>query len=341
VCISGGVNSMAMAHWFDLSFNNDTSQKKLLFKIKFLYIDSLFLREDFSSYFFSDLFPALSDKSEEKKIFFLEERKKTQKFFEDLFKKYNFDYHIINLENILNLDYKDFNINNTYSTNYQDDYNNNNNISLVSEKNEELKTTNFKLIEKYLKIHDNIIKLGSFDIDFNKILIRNLIIYFSRLNKFNKIIFGNSGQSLVSKVFSSIIKGRGFTAKEETSYVDTRFFNGNPIILRPMKDFLDKEILLFNHINKVELLYNTIEIDYKRYNQKHSIPFKGNTDNLIDCFFDNLQNKMPSTITTVMGTADKLMERKVSQRKKNPSELNLNNNTDNNKIIDNYSNNYT
>jgi hypothetical protein len=266
----------------------------------------------------------------------LEERKKTKEFFEDLFKKYNFDYHIINLENVLNLDYKDFKENNydgklnnieAHNNDNDNEINNTYTNKILLEKNAELKVTNFELIEKYLMIHENIIKLGSFDTDFNKILIRNIIIYFSRLNKFNKIIFGNSGQSLVSKVFSSIIKGRGFTAKEETSYVDTRFFNGSPIILRPMKDFLDKEILLFNYINKVELLYNTIDIDYKRYNQKHSIPFKGNTDNLIDCFFDNLQNKMPSTITTVMGTADKLMERKVSQRKNIPAILN--NNDDN------------
>merc|ERR1712032_1658765 len=48
VCISGGLNSMSMAHWFDLSFNNDTSQKKMLFKIKFLHVDNLFLLEKFS-----------------------------------------------------------------------------------------------------------------------------------------------------------------------------------------------------------------------------------------------------------------------------------------------------
>ena len=289
---------MAMAHWFDLSFNKDTSQKKLLFKIKFLHVDSLFLKEKYS-----DL---KMDSSDDKKNEFLEEREKNKIFFDDLFKKYNFDYKIINLENVLNLDYKDFN------------NNNNNNLPedkeeiLFSQKN--LEATNFTLIEKYLKINENIIKLGSFDTDFNKILTRNLIIYYSKIHKFNKIIYGNSGQSLVSKVFASVIKGRGFTAKEEISYVDTRFCNGSPIILRPMKDFLDKEILLFNYINKVELLFNTLEIDLKRYGQKHSIPFKGNTDNLIDCFFDNLQNKMPSTITTVMGTADKLMERKVAQK---------------------------
>jgi len=216
---------------------------------------------------------------------------------DELFKKYNFEYEIINLENILEIE-------NLNLCNFVNDSEN------INENKNKLKETNFDLISKYLKIYQNISKAGSFETDFNKILIKNIIFYYSRLNGFNKLIFGNNGQSLVAGAFSSIIKGRGFTTKEEIAYVDSRYLKGNPLILRPLKDFLDKEILLFNYMHNVELLEDAIEIDFVRYNQKNNIPFKGNTDNLVQSFFDNLQNRMQSTITTVLGTTEKLKEQK-------------------------------
>ncbi len=276
---------MALAHWFNITFNDNTSNKKLFFKLKFLHVDCCFLKEKYLNF----------DESKKEKL--LDERNQKKIYLDSLFKKYNFDYEIINLENILEIG-------------YLNDFNLDINTEIIKEKKNLLKQTDFDSVSKYLKIYENIVKAGSFETDFNKILTRNLIFYYSKLNGFNKLIFGNNGQSLVNSAFSSIIKGRGFTTKEEIAYVDSRYLQGNPLILRPLKDFLDKEILLFNHMHNVELLEDAIEIDYVRFIQKNNIPFKGNTDNLVQSFFDNLQNKMQSTITTVLGTTEKLKEQK-------------------------------
>lgn len=283
VCISGGINSMALAHWFNITFNDNTSNKKLFFKLKFLHVDNTFLKE---KYFNLD---------DSKKDLLLQERKQKSLFLEDLFKKYSFDYEIINLENVFEIE----NLNEMIMDNIK-----------INENKQKLKETNFNLVDKYLKIYENISKAGSFETDFNKILTKNLIFYYSKLNGFNKLIFGNNGQSLVSGAFSSIIKGRGFTTKEEIAYVDSRYLKGNPLILRPLKDFLDKEILLFNFMHKIDAISDAIEIDFVRFNHKNNIAFKGNTDNLVQSFFDNLQNRMGSTITTVLGTTEKLKEQK-------------------------------
>ena len=70
-------------------------------------------------------------------------------------------------------------------------------------------------------------------------------------------------------------------------------------------------------MHRIEALQDTLEIDFVRFNQKNSTPFKGNTNNLVESFFDNLQNRMPSTITSVLGSADKLKEQKDNKELKN------------------------
>jgi tRNA(Ile)-lysidine synthase TilS/MesJ len=275
---------MALAHWFNITFNDNTSNKKLFFKLKFLHVDNTFLKEIYFNF------------DDSKKELLLDERSKKKLYLEELFKQYNFEYEIINLENVLEIE----------ALNLKDL----NKDELKNERKQKLKTTNFSLVAKYLKIYENISKAGSFETDFSKILTRNFIFYYSRLNDFNKLIFGNNGESLVSGAFSSIIKGRGFTTKEEIAYVDSRYLKGNPLILRPLKDFLDKEILLFNYMHKIDAIPDALEIDFVRFNHKNNIPFKGNTDNLVQSFFDNLQSRMGSTITTVLGTTEKLKEQK-------------------------------
>ncbi len=62
-------------------------------------------------------------------------------------------------------------------------------------------------------------------------------------------------------------------------------------------------MLLYNYINNVDLIHSAN--DYlsltKTVNNYNSTSF------LLKNFFDRLQDKMSSTITTVIGTADKLM----------------------------------
>ena len=206
-----------------------------------------------------------------------EERLYRRKIITDLCNKYNFPFAIINLEHVMDL------------SNNPD--------------NTKIEQTNHDLIKIYMDLFQIIPNVGSFDHDFNFILKRNLIFYYALTNGFNKVVLGSNSDSLVSNIFSNIIKGRGFTIKEDVEYIDNHFLNGKIQILRPMKDFLTKEILLFNYINKVDLLFNP---NFIEKNIKHNIPFKGDTRVLVNHFFDNLQNKMTATISTVLGTTDKI-----------------------------------
>jgi cytoplasmic tRNA 2-thiolation protein 2 len=275
VCISGGVNSMAMLHWFYGTFNDNTSNRKQFFKLKVLYVDQSCL------YYSGDAL--------------LKEREFKFNQISRICKSYGFPFDIINLEHILS----------------------------TSQYNEE--SNNFRLsddnhIKGLQKLYQAVSLIGAFDKDFVKILTRNLIFKYSTANGFNKVVFGNNGHGLVSNTFLNIIKGRGYSMKEDIEYVDSHYSQVK--ILRPMKDFLNKEVLLFFHINSVELICST-NIDgfeIKQNNSKLNIPFKGDTYALVSGFIDNLQNKMGSTITTVMGTTEKI---KIKEKGK-PCEFCLN-----------------
>lgn len=256
VCISGGVNSMAMLYWFYATFNDTSSNRKLFFKLKVLYVDDSILQ-----------FPESYD-------LVIEERKRRKELLRELCAKYNFDIDIVTIEQSLNL----------HDDNLTD-------------------LTYPELMGKYLELHSFIPQVGSFDTDFNAIMIRNLIFRYALNKNFTKIVLANNGQNLVTDVFSKIVRGRGFGLKEQITHIDSHYLNGRIVILRPLKDFLMKEILLFDHIHKLEIIYPVIK---KSQPKTSSIAFQGNTDKLLSFFFDNLQSKMSNSITNVLGTAEKL-----------------------------------
>jgi tRNA(Ile)-lysidine synthase TilS/MesJ len=263
VCVSGGASSMAMLHWFNTTFNDKTSNRKLFFKLKVLHVDS-------SVYYINN-----STKEEMQ-----EKRNKTKTEFENLCKGFGFNVEIINLENIMKI----------------------NNPHLDDENS----------LKEYISLYNKICKIGSFNEDFNKIMTRNCIFDYAIQNNFNKIVFGNCAQSLVNNIFSTVVKGRGFSLREEVGYIDTHYLKGKITVLKPLRDFLSREILLYNHMSQVNLMYSPldlVDLEYPTLNSKINLPHNGNTHNLIKHFFDNLQDKMSSTITTVMGTAEKLKVR--------------------------------
>ncbi len=251
-----------MLHWFYTTFNDNTSNRKLFFKLKVLYVDDSFLyNSDYNC-----------------------ERENRKKMVSEICTKYGFSFSIINLEHVMGLP----SLNTT--------------IKALP-----LENTNDEYIKSYIELFNKIPYIGSFDKDFNFIMKRNLIFYYALTNNFNKVVFASNSDSIVSNIFSNIIKGRGFTIKEDINYIDTHFVDGKVQILRPMKDFLTKEVLLFNYCNSISAIfpYNAVT-----RNVRQNIPFKGDTGELVGHFFDNLSNKMNSTITTVMGTAEKIKEKK-------------------------------
>ena len=212
ICISGGNSSMTMLHMFWKSFTQNKSNKKLFFKLKVLYVDdSLFLTE---------------------KNLIEEEKNKRKIFIDSLCKKYNFEYEIISLENVMDL--------------------NNENLKLDNE-------VKLDLINEYLNLYGQLPNKGGFKTRFIQITTRNLIFFYSIKYNFSKIFFGNNGQSLVNDSFLSIIMGRGIDIRHDIDHLDDTYLNGKIQILKPCQDFFTKEIMYYFHYNKVEIIYPIIK----------------------------------------------------------------------------------
>jgi tRNA(Ile)-lysidine synthase TilS/MesJ len=250
VCISGSNNSMAMLHWFNTTFNDNKSKRKLFFKLKILYVDDSFLNKEYRD-----------------NLEYI--RKEKKEFLTDLCNKYKFPLEVINLEHVLDIPMLD------------NDESDNKEIDLTK--------IDSDLIEKYLKLLSFIPTMGSFYSDFNRIMTRNLIFHYALNNKFTKIILGNNALALVTNIFSNIIKGRGFSVKEAISHKDEHYLKGKIIILRPMKDILNNEVLLYNHFNNIDIFYPDLSVYDKK--TKTNMPLKGNTERLIGQFFEKLQVK--------------------------------------------------
>ncbi len=120
-----------------------------------------------------------------------------------------------------------------------------------------------------------------------------------------KVVFGKSTHSQTQDIFNMVIKGRGFNLRDESDYIDDHFLKGKVSILYPMRDFLRKEILIYNYLFKVEILYKSF------YNASTNInlPYNGNSNLLLNGFFNKLQEKSHTTASTVLNTSDRLKKK--------------------------------
>ena len=198
----------------------------------------------------------------------IEERNKRKLFIDKKLKEYKFDYDIIYLEKVMNL----------------------NDINLNLNENNEYENV---LIEKYLKLFENVPNVGGFKTKFIQICINNLIFFHAMKNKFTKIVFGNNGQGLVRQSFFNIITGNGKDIKHNITHVDKTYLNGKILIYRPLQDFFDKEISYFNHYHKVDIIYPVYKDD--------------NLTRILSVFFDKLQSEKLATVPSVINTAEKVI----------------------------------
>ena len=53
---------------------------------------------------------------------------------------------------------------------------------------------------------------------------------------------------------SQICKGRGSSIAHEIAYIDDKNFGGRISFMNPMRDFLQKEIAIYNHNKKVPII---------------------------------------------------------------------------------------
>ena len=199
------------------------------------------------------------------------ERNKRKAFLNQILTSYKFEYQIINLEKVMDL----------------------NNSKINLSENEAYEK---ELIEKYLSMLNNVPSVGGFKKKFIQITINNLIFYYSIKNKFTKIVFGNNGQALVGETFFSIITGNGKDVKHSIIHMDNSYLNGQIKIYRPLQDFFNKEILYFNHYNKVQLIYPVYKDE--------------NLTRILSSFIGKLQSEKLNTVPAVINTAEKVVQYK-------------------------------
>ena len=71
---------------------------------------------------------------------------------------------------------------------------------------------------------------------------------------FKRVLLATTGHSIATKLIGAIAKGRGASIYSEVAYCDDKNFGGRVSFCNPMKEFLQKEIAIFNHKNQVEII---------------------------------------------------------------------------------------
>ena len=102
-------------------------------------------------------------------------------------------------------------------------------------------------------------------------------------------------------------KGRGASIAHVISYIDDKTFQGGLTFMNPMREFLHKEIALYNYMNKVDIIQQKSLA--QMMNPTTTSPFFGSADMLIENFFNRLQDKFNvNTVPTVVKLTNKLQK---------------------------------
>jgi cytoplasmic tRNA 2-thiolation protein 2 len=83
---------------------------------------------------------------------------------------------------------------------------------------------------------------------------RWIIAEFALKYNFKKVLFGTTGHKVATNLLAQLAKGRGSSISHEISYIDDKNFNGRITFMNPMREFLHKEIALYNYLNKVDII---------------------------------------------------------------------------------------
>lgn len=85
---------------------------------------------------------------------------------------------------------------------------------------------------------------------FKKILIAEFCLKYN----FKKALLGTTSHKVATQIMSQICKGRGAAVAQEISFIDDKNFGGRVSFMNPLRDFLQKEIGLYNHNRKVHII---------------------------------------------------------------------------------------
>ncbi|KAM6409169.1 cytoplasmic tRNA 2-thiolation protein 2 [Rhynochetos jubatus] len=124
----------------------------------------------------------------------------------------------------------------------------------------------------------------------------HLILQTARTRGYSKVMTGESCTRVAVKLLTNLALGRGAFLAVDTGFVDGR--HGDVMVVRPMRDYVAKEIAFYNHFFDVPTVIAP-PLPTKR-REKPSI------HRLMERFLLGLQEDFPSTISTVYRTGEKL-----------------------------------
>ena len=189
--------------------------------------------------------------------------------------------HIINIEDVLHIKNKEI------AEFLVSKYNITDELDPKNEKIQAVEVLNLTSKQKLKGLFDRLSAVGSCQEDILLHLRNLLIIDFALTKGFKKIFIGDTAQKIAVKSLSSICKGRGANLFSDISIIN-KTIRGLEI-LRPMNDFLTKEILLYNYLHKMEQFF-ILDTEYFDNQQGlKALPAKGSIDKVLEQFVDRVQ----------------------------------------------------
>ena len=125
----------------------------------------------------------------------------------------------------------------------------------------------------------------------------------ARNEGYSKVMLADCATRISVRLLSDISQGRGGDLPYDTGFSDDR--HGDVIFIRPMREFMTKEIALYNFFNNVK----TVSIPTLA-TMSHS---HASIDRLTEDFVSGLQADLPFTVSTIFRTGDKLSVKESSE----------------------------
>ncbi|XP_069681595.1 cytoplasmic tRNA 2-thiolation protein 2-B [Periplaneta americana] len=127
--------------------------------------------------------------------------------------------------------------------------------------------------------------------------IRNrLLLKIAKQLKCTKIFTAETANHLAVKILSNVSVGRGAQLPLDVGFCDNR--DPGVMLLRPMRDFMKKEVVFYNAFNKI------VSIAVPSLGTKAGS--HASIQKLTEKFVTDLQEDFPSTVSTIFRTGDKL-----------------------------------
>jgi len=135
-----------------------------------------------------------------------------------------------------------------------------------------------------------------------QLLRKKLTARVGRSKGFTCIMEGTSATRVAIDIMTDLALGRGTQIPQDVGLIDRRFQSTDRlVILRPLREFTDKETSVYNNLNKVET-YAPISLETKAAPQS-------SIQRATEEFVLGLQRDFSSTVSTVWKTGEKLVGR--------------------------------